>query len=302
MSMEKVLEIAQSWVGYLEKASNKDLDSKTSNVGSSNWTIFGQWYGLNPAEWCDMFVSYCADKGGEAAAVGKFAYCPSHVNFFKSRGQWFNRGDRTPQAGDIIFFGDADHVGLVESVSGGYVNTIEGNTRSGNTLVANGGGVYRKSYPLTSSYIMGYGRPNYSSVSEKKTGWQKDEIGWWWRDEDGSYPRNVWRKIDGYWYFFDESGYILQNTSWTFGNTLYVADAEGHVTSVEKEDNSVKEIHYNLLKELPDMYRAPIDNLIAAGFLNGREGAGDDLVLDMNEDSVRCLVIMSRAFEKAGIL
>lgn len=162
MSMKKVLEIAQSWVGYLEKASNKDLDSKTANAGTANWTIFGKWYGLNPAEWCDMFVSYCAEKGGEAAAVGKYAYCPSHVNFFKGRGQWFNRGAKVPQAGDVIFFGDADHVGLVESVSGGYVHTIEGNTRSGSTLVVNGGGVFRKQYPLTSSYIMGYGRPAYS--------------------------------------------------------------------------------------------------------------------------------------------
>ena len=165
MSAEKVIAIAKSYVGYLEKASNVNLDSKTGNAGHNNYTLFGQWYGMNGQPWCDMFVSYCADKAGEAAAVGKFAYCPSHVAYFKSRGQWFNRGAKTPQPGDIIFFGDADHVGIVEYVSGGYVHTIEGNTSAGTTLVANGGGVHQKYYPLTSSYIMGYGRPAYSSSS-----------------------------------------------------------------------------------------------------------------------------------------
>ena len=169
MSAEKVVAIARQQVGYLEKASNAYLDEKTANAGYNNYTKFGRWYGLNPAEWCDMFVSWCGAQAGEGAAVGKFAYCPSHVNWFKSQGRWFNKSARTPQPGDIIFFGDADHVGLVEYVSGNYVHTIEGNTRSGTTLVANGGGVYQKYYPLDSSYIMGYGRPGYSSApSEKK--------------------------------------------------------------------------------------------------------------------------------------
>ena len=164
MSAAKIVEIALSQVGYLEKASNKNLDDPTANAGTQNYTKYGQWYGLNPAEWCDMFVSWCADQAGESAAVGKFAYCPSHVNWFKGQGRWFARGSRTPQAGDVIFFGDADHVGIVEKTEGGYVHTIEGNTRGGSSLVSNGGAVCRKCYPLTSSYIMGYGRPGYQSA------------------------------------------------------------------------------------------------------------------------------------------
>jgi len=197
MSMKKVLEIAQSWVGYLEKASNKDLASKTANAGTANWTIFGAWYGLNPAEWCDMFVSYCGAKGGEEAAIGKFAYCPSHVNFFKNRGQWFARGAQTPRSGDVIFFGDADHVGLVESVSAGYVHTIEGNTRSGSTLVANGGGVFRKQYPLNSSYIMGYGRPNYASETNDTSTSKAERFFYPWRVyQNGSTEEAVYKDTD----------------------------------------------------------------------------------------------------------
>ena len=61
------------------------------------------------------------------------------------------------QAGDIIFFdwvnnGTIDHVGIVESVSGGTVNTIEGNS---------GDKVARRSYRIGSSNIYGYGVPEY---------------------------------------------------------------------------------------------------------------------------------------------
>ena len=165
MSANKIVEIALAEVGYLEKASNSQLDNKTANAGYNNWTKYGAWYGgeVNGQPWCDAFVSWCANQAGELEAVGKYCYCPSHVNFFKNQNRWFNKGAVTPQAGDIIFFGDADHVGIVEYAANGYVHTIEGNTSSGTTLVANGGGVHQKYYPLTSSYIMGYGRPNYSN-------------------------------------------------------------------------------------------------------------------------------------------
>jgi len=48
--------------------------------------------------------------------------------------------------------GTIDHVGIVESVSGGTVNTIEGNS---------GDKVARRSYSIGSSNIYGYGVPAY---------------------------------------------------------------------------------------------------------------------------------------------
>ena len=61
------------------------------------------------------------------------------------------------KAGDIIFFdwgnnGTIDHVGIVESVNGGTVNTIEGNS---------GDKVARRSYRIGSSNIYGYGVSAY---------------------------------------------------------------------------------------------------------------------------------------------
>lgn len=163
MSAEKVIEIAKGEVGYLEKKSNSQLDSKTANAGSNNYTKYGAWYGMNGQPWCDMFVSWCADQAGEADAIGKYAYVPSHQNFFANKGQYYARGEITPKAGDIVIFRDESHIGFVEYVSGGYVHTIEGNTSGGTGLVANGGGVFQKSYSLSSTYIQGYCVPAYGS-------------------------------------------------------------------------------------------------------------------------------------------
>lgn len=192
MSASKMIEVALAEVGYLEKASNSQLNNKTANAGYNNWTKYGAWYGggLNGQPWCDMFVSWVANEAGELSAVGKYAYVPSHIQYFKNLKRYFARGAQTPQTGDIIFFGDEAHVGIVEYVQNGYVHTIEGNTSGGTTLVDNGGGVHQKYYPLTSSYIMGYGRPAYSSNSNSSSSSYK-----WGIDVSTWQGTNNWSKI-----------------------------------------------------------------------------------------------------------
>lgn len=59
-SAEQLISVARSQVGYVEKASNKNLDDFKANPGTGNWTKYGRWYGLNPAQWCAMFASWCA--------------------------------------------------------------------------------------------------------------------------------------------------------------------------------------------------------------------------------------------------
>lgn len=136
----------------------------------SNKVKYAEWYGLNGNPWCDMFVSWCAAQIGASDIIGKYAYCPSHVNFFKNKGQWIDR-DEKPQAGDIIFFSNgkrACHVGIVESRNGSTsVTTIEGNTSTSSN--DNGGAVMRRTRKYgtvgSSWYILGFGRPNYSENS-----------------------------------------------------------------------------------------------------------------------------------------
>ena len=61
--------------------------------------------------------------------------------------------------------------------------------------------------------------------------------------------------------------------------------------------------HYNRLGDVTkSSYRRVLDKMVDKGYLKGREGTGEDLILDMSETGVRALVIMGRALEGAGLL
>lgn len=182
--MLRVLEIALSEVGYLEKRSNADLDSKTGNAGYANYTKFardldalGDFYNT-PKQgyaWCEAFVDWCMVKAyGEDLALRLLcqpkrsagAGCTQSVQYYKKAGQFFH----APKVGDQIFFswgGEVEHTGLVYSLSNGMVYTVEGNTWEGESVVANGGAVCRKAYTLNDPNIYGYGRPDYSLIGDQ---------------------------------------------------------------------------------------------------------------------------------------
>lgn len=117
--------------------------------------IYWSWYGFHSrVSWCACFVSWCAERCGylESGVMPKFSLCSEGVKWFQSKGK-FRDGSYVPAAGDIIFFdwgedGTIDHVGIVESVKKGTVNTIEGNS---------GDMVRRRSYPIGDGKIYGYG-------------------------------------------------------------------------------------------------------------------------------------------------
>lgn len=68
------------------------------------------------------------------------------------------------------------------------------------------------------------------TVSSLAAGWQSDAVGWWWQNDDGSYPKNCWQWIDGNGdgtaesYYFNEAGYLLVSTVTPDG---YTVDANG---------------------------------------------------------------------------
>ena len=43
-------------------------------------------------------------------------------------------------------------------------------------------------------------------------GWKQNKTGWWWEEDNGSYPTNSWKQIGGTWYYFDGNGYMA--TGW----------------------------------------------------------------------------------------
>lgn len=168
-----LIALAVAELGYHEKASNSQLDNKTANSGSGNWTKYardlaaaGYYNGnKNGYAWCDCFVDWlfymlCGKDAKAAQAMecqtGDLgAACPYSAGYYKSQGRYY----KTPQPGDQVFFkqnGSIVHTGIVEYVTADTVGTIEGNSSDQ---------VIRHTYSLSSSYIDGYGRPKYDSDS-----------------------------------------------------------------------------------------------------------------------------------------
>lgn len=168
------LEQCESELYYYEKKTNSQLDDPTANIGFNNFTKYGKFYteytnssyNFVAEPWCDMWISYNAVMANVQDVVGVFAYCPSHVNWFKNRGEWVTN-QKDAQRGDLIFFqsgGVACHVGVVYKVENNTIYTYEANTSGGsNSLEANGGMSCPKSYTIGSSYILGFGRPAWTT-------------------------------------------------------------------------------------------------------------------------------------------
>ena len=43
-----------------------------------------------------------------------------------------------------------------------------------------------------------------AAQSANAASWVQDYVGWWWQDNDNSYPVNQWREVNGAWYWFDD--------------------------------------------------------------------------------------------------
>lgn len=166
--VEKIIEVAKGEVGYLEKKSNSQLDSKTANAGYNNYTKY--WRDVKPewngSYWCATFVCWVFTK-----ALGKeratqllkhypYVYCPT-------LGAKFTKYI-TPKVGDIVIFwknGAFGHTGIVIAVNGNNYTTIEGNTSGASSIVDNGGGVCQKTYSLSNLGKSRFCRPDYSSTA-----------------------------------------------------------------------------------------------------------------------------------------
>lgn len=177
---EQLIKIAEDEIGYLEKKSNSQLDNDTANAGYNNYTKYardlnnaGYYNGnKNGYAWCDVFVDWCFWKlcNGDAkkaewliCQTGDLgAGCVYSSDYYRAAGRFH----KDPMPGDQIFFGtegDEEHTGIVYKVDSAKVYTIEGNTSGASGVVANGGGVFKKSYSRKSASIVGYGRPRYDA-------------------------------------------------------------------------------------------------------------------------------------------
>jgi len=170
--VDVIIRLAEAEVGYKEKASNKDLYSKTGNAGTNNYTKYGkEMHDIQPknmdfpAAWCDAFVDwlmvqlckyfgYGVDKAKELLCGDFDDYTFNSVNYYKKANRWVTKN---PKRGYQIFFGGSGHTGIVIAVDSSYVHTVEGNK---------GNMVKICKYKLDDKSIIGYGRPKYELLSK----------------------------------------------------------------------------------------------------------------------------------------
>jgi CHAP domain/Putative peptidoglycan binding domain len=145
--LAKALAIAATQVGVLEQPRNSNRGPMVDQ--------YLRRAGVTPGlAWCCAFTYWCFDEAaqqlGRANPVVKTAGCLAHWNgAVKAGGQRITRAHAVADPGLILpgqvfimdFGGGKGHTGFVESVVGGQVRTIEGNTDA--SMTREGGGVYR---------------------------------------------------------------------------------------------------------------------------------------------------------------
>lgn len=149
---------AESQIGYHEGADNWQKYAESAELQ--------RMYGWKPQNepWCDVFVdeAFISCFGLDAACAMTYqplgagsALCRQSAQYYKTAGAWAT----SPEIGDQIFFyssGDINHTGIVVSVDGGSVHTVEDNSSD---MVA------ERVYSVSDNKIAGYGRPDWAAVT-----------------------------------------------------------------------------------------------------------------------------------------
>lgn len=146
--------------------------------------------------------------------------------------------------------------------------------------------------------------------------WQQDNTGWWYQNEDGSYPKSQWfQDTDGKWYYFGSNGYMLKNTSspdgyqlgedgtWN-GSTQKVytktqeveipidvnAGIDNPVGPTTTERKSGKEVAITPLSTTETITAASLAEHVIADY-NANDGQGGQYLYDMTGVNMGSLVI-----------
>ena len=153
---------ARNWLGYSEKNRKyrKIIDSYNSVKPRPRK------YKVKYTDpWCATFVSAVISKSKLTDILPRECSCQVMINLLRKRNLWIESDSYVPEQGDIIFYdwndtgkgdctGWADHVGIVESVSGSSIRVIEGNRYLSSKRTY---GVGYRTVRVNGKYIRGYG-------------------------------------------------------------------------------------------------------------------------------------------------
>ena len=155
------------------------LNTAKGYIGTNGNFVCNTKLGLGAVyDWCAFAVSAvmkdCGFVGKYIKAVAGGAGDIPRISDTKY-GDWFKKGTKAPQAGDLFFMRYADypyqdkyfcdHVGIVESVNGNAITTLEGNVDGYSYNWAGTSTFKRKTRYLSDGTVYAFYRPRWSGTS-----------------------------------------------------------------------------------------------------------------------------------------
>lgn len=173
---EKVVATAKMHIGCKEGSKEHHaIIDMFNTVKPDGWKM------TYSAAWCAAFATEVLIEALGAADAKKVApmsaNCDNMIRHAKGMGCWVENDAYKPKKGEMVLYdwqdtghgddkGGADHVGIVEKVSGDDITVIEGNYSDM---------VKRRVIKRNGRYIRGYVTPLYSKIATKKAPAKKEE-------------------------------------------------------------------------------------------------------------------------------
>lgn len=161
----RVVAQAQSWLGRGEHDGSHRAILRVYNAIRP----LPRGYAVKDTDpWCAAFVSAVGAACGLTDILYPECACEPMIALYRAAGRFEEADEAVPRPGDVIFYdwqdsgygdcrGESDHVGLVASVSGDSITTVEGNYSDK---------VKTRRLHVDSPTIRGYGKPDYLGKSD----------------------------------------------------------------------------------------------------------------------------------------
>ena len=168
VTADDIIDIMKSWIGL---SRSKGTHKPIIDTYNAHKPLARSYKVTYTDEYCATTVSAAFIKANAVSLIGGTECSVERFieDVFKKNGIWNEDGTITPKKGYIICYnwddstqpndGWADHIGVVESVSGKKITVIEGNMN---------GVVGRRTISVGNGNIRGYAIPKYGSEPEKK--------------------------------------------------------------------------------------------------------------------------------------